>query len=821
MFTVEEIFERAVFYENRNQISDAKCFYDQLIDYDENISLKIIERAAQFYCGRGDVEKTNHYSKKGILQGGNIGVFGELLTCSFELAEVQNKKDLSFIEFLSEQPNVKFYPSVHYRTVKILMKNGKNVYHELLTLNQSVEQLFLLNSSEYASLYVEITLLLIELEWKKGNIPQSRFYLRKLLGLPFDYLSNTEEIFAWAIQLDLLFSELQTRKDFIRLRSQISREVNHMIDVIIKIETGTFSLEEANLLRGCSFNQQFLEKKKLLYLLYLKSLINRLAPKEIEALICFPKDWLAVKLYVSHTGLEGLPFFNKVFTDHADLPEAVKWYQRLIATKNSQVVQTSLKGKNTQEISSNTSLEEVSVTVFGGGEKIGGTSILVSVKGHHILLDAGMHLNEETFFPNYSLLDEMGLSFRDLDALLISHAHLDHTGAVPYVHAINPELPIYATEETRAIMRVLLKDLWKNNHGEEGFYSEAVLQSTLYSILPMKQSFIIPSKGSYWKVTVFPSGHILGAVSIYLEMEGVNILFTGDYSIENQYTVKGMSLPEDLPVDVLITEGTYGYQPSNTRLSRKEQEQELINQIETVMERKGTLLIPAFAVGRSQEIVLILKNYFKDKPYLPFYVYLDGMVPEVCKIYEQYSEAKQKDSLFFGGGILVASQFYQKGQFDSFFKQSIEQGRNVIISSSGMLAENSASARYAEKLVTVSENSIAFTGYLDEESPGFKLSQLKYHNEKNLVINGKEKPIQAEIVNFRLSAHASREEIIHTVLSLNPRRVLLVHGEHEQIYQAPRSDRKAYFTLLDLLADLPMEVIAAKNGTIYLLEDQG
>nr|WP_279665438.1 MBL fold metallo-hydrolase [Ectobacillus ponti] len=551
------------------------------------------------------------------------------------------------------------------------------------------------------------------------------------------------------------------------------------------------------------------DQRILLFLLGKKLEQKDFSPAELAWLRQQPYSWSAVRLYVLDQGLDGLPHLKQSFCHHADLPEAVSYLQQLTQA-------AAAKEKK--------DLSPVRITVVGGGEKIGGTSILASVGEHHLLLDAGMHLNDPNrVFPNYQVLHQQGIDFADIDALVVTHAHLDHTGAVPYVHQLHKGLPIYATEETRELMEVLLRDVQRNNRTTPGFYSEQDLQAALHHMqtVSLGSTISIPSKGKEWKVTFYRAGHILGAAAIHLVIDDYSILFTGDYSLDRQRTVSGLQLPPDLSVDVLITESTYGYLPSNAATTREWQEKQLVQLLLDVTEKGGSILIPAFALGRAQELLLIVKEHFKQQRFLPFIVYLDGMVPEICRIYEHYLKddplRKENEALFFGGGVQAASQIYRSFSFDEHYDQIMAGGKRVIIASSGMLQEGSASARYAERMLPRPEHALAFTGYIDEESPGYSIHALREQQQRTIALHGKDVDVRARVASFRLSAHASREQIVETVVSLQPQMVLLVHGEHEQSYKPPRAEGRiaVYPTVRQLLGQLPMKVIAAYNGQTY------
>ncbi len=506
-------------------------------------------------------------------------------------------------------------------------------------------------------------------------------------------------------------------------------------------------------------------------------------------------------------------YFKRTLSYHCDLPDALSLYDEI---------------NRVLPLKQDKTLSNISVTVLGGGHKIGGTSILISIDDHHLLLDAGIHMDaNEGVFPDYSALKELGLTLDDIDALVISHAHLDHTGAIPEVHRLAPNLPIFSTEATYELMSILLGDLCRNSQHIEGFYQENDLSAALYNVQTKKMNttFMIPSKDHEWLITYYPAGHILGAAAIYIQMNDQSVLFTGDYSVEDQLTVRGIDLPKDLQVDVLITESTYGYLPSQAALPRKWQEEQLIRLIERTAGESGSVLIPAFALGRAQEILLILKEYMKKKGHWSFPIYIDGLVPEICKVYEKYLKSdprRQMEKNIFFEEIEVVKEKYRGMDREEFLEYVLGIKRKVIIASSGMLQEGSASSQYASVILKEPENAIAFTGYLDEESPGFFVQQLQLQESPKIRLEGQDIEVKAQIRSFRLSAHASRDEMLQTILSVKPKVVLLVHGENDKQYKAPQAYESfiVYPTILQLLEGANIRVIPTQNGQTYFLSNK-
>lgn len=834
MSNISQLIQEAMYLENRGFIVEAQKIYDILKGNLELLDENMLSRICLFYGDSDEIETVFQASKLGVMRSGEMDILVPFFLKSWR----KLNKPIFEIEWLLKQPGMEHLNQERLLIAKYFFECGKfnEAYQITLEIAEKSEHLFRQNSYQN-QLYVDAHLNLVELEYHFQNYTQARFHLRKLIYLSENVIREVQQIAYWSILFDEI-SNFVIRKDW----TEISRELTDDVMLICKfyeqLSQSKLTKSLLNEIQNKHFEDGNLEKKRKVYLIFiLKMSKNKDWTKDVEKVyLSTPHDLLASLLYIEYLKTvspeKAKLFWKNEFFNHADKREAVRSFWE------------NIKEKNTRKVD----LEDCSVTFFGGGQKIGGTSILVSIKGHHLLLDAGMHLNEEIYYPDYSPMYKKGLTFDDLDALLITHAHMDHTGAVPYVHGQRTDLPIYATEPTKMLMKILLEDSVRMSRDEDvkkEAYTKQDVQNTILSIITVNfdQSFVIPSKDKEWNVTYYPSGHILGAGAIHLEIEGISILFTGDYSVDEQKTVKGIALPENLEVDILITESTYGYLPSNASIKREQQEFLFVESVKQTMDSNGSILIPAFAVGRSQEIILILKEAFKDERYLPFDLYTDGRVTDVCHVYERFSEQKRyinpkfysegsDDSVFFGGGVQAAKDIYsdRKGSsftFNDFIEDYIMPGKNCIVASSGMLTENSTSARYAEHLIDSKRNRISFTGYMDEESPGHQLlKQARYDGGNSLKINGREKAVSANIDSFRLSAHANREQIIQLVMEVKPSQVFLMHGEHEKRYRPVstiESGEKIFPSVIELLDYLnkDIKITPAMNGTHYFLNEIG
>ena len=281
--------------------------------------------------------------------------------------------------------------------------------------------------------------------------------------------------------------------------------------------------------------------------------------------------------------------------------------------------------------------------------------------------------------------------------------------------------------------------------------------------------------------TFYPAGHILGASMVCLEgvEQGTTrrVMFSGDIAVADQLTVPGALPPRHLRPDVLVIEATYG---DRLHAARALEENALVELVEQTILNRGQLLIPAFAVGRAQEILLILLQRLRRNKLAKFPIYVDGMVRSVCQVYTNFpayqTEATRRLIEHFGNPFFgVADEIQPVVKPDQ--RDKILHGPPcAIVASSGMLS-GGASAFYARTMIQRPKDAIAFTGYQDEESPGKQLLDLADGRTNQIRLAGVRETVGCTVRKYSLSAHADGPEIARLVEAINPRQVVLVHGE--------------------------------------------
>lgn len=415
---------------------------------------------------------------------------------------------------------------------------------------------------------------------------------------------------------------------------------------------------------------------------------------------------------------------------------------------------------------------------FGGTSEIGASSHLITLGPHRILIDAGARPNERGFAAAPALHH---LGPTPPSAALLTHAHLDHIGTLPLLTRVYPELLVHCTEATALLAEFVLLDA-AHIQQDTPIYSEEDVRDTLRRLVrhPYAQPFS-PEPGL--TVTFYPAGHLPGAAQILLEGAGRRVVHAGDVNNVTTAITPAAYLPVNPgPIDALILESTYG----DTQLpTRAAQTAALIKQVDQVLARGGKVLIPSFALGRAQELSVLLGNAIRDNHLRSAPIYLDGMTRRVTRALEEHlthlPEHFRYLRLHKRVQHVLTQQEIQLVRNRRHRDEIITaRGPAVVIASSGMLSAG-VSPHYARAWLRDPRNALLLVGHQEGESPGAKLLALRKGGILNLPgENGQPEPtpVLADITRYHLSGHADRAGLVALARAWNPRHVVLVHGEH-------------------------------------------
>lgn len=389
------------------------------------------------------------------------------------------------------------------------------------------------------------------------------------------------------------------------------------------------------------------------------------------------------------------------------------------------------------------------ISFLGAMGCVGASGILVEEKDTKLVLDYGTKPREIP--PIFPLPVERPL------AVLLSHSHLDHSGALPLL-VKEYSTPIYSININKELVELLLEDSIKVS-AEEGYelpFSSYDVKQTVKNFVDVSYNKKI--KIGDFNVTFFDAGHIPGSSMIFLESEKTNILYTGDFNTLDTRLIEGCekSLPK---VKNLIIESTYA---DRDHPNREEEEKELIRLIDESISEDEPVIIAAFAVGRAQEILLILYNYGINYP-----IYMDGMAKKATTIISKYKNLLKDRKKF--EDALDFVNFVKPEKRKKIIKQAC-----VIITTSGML-NGGPVVYYINKLYKKEKASLILTGWQIEGTPGRILLETG-----KFIYDNKELDVRMKVKRLDFSAHLGRSELFKFVEKLNPEKVFCIHGDHTQ-----------------------------------------
>ena len=428
--------------------------------------------------------------------------------------------------------------------------------------------------------------------------------------------------------------------------------------------------------------------------------------------------------------------------------------------------------------------QEVLVTLLGGFRQVGRSAILVRTRESSILLDCGINpgtLNPEDSFPRIDL-NEFDLS--SLDAVVISHAHLDHCGLLPFLYKYGYDGPVYCSEPTLSLMSLLQLD-YLDVLSREGVippYDQKDVREMVLHTVPLRYG-IVTDIAPDVKLTLHNAGHILGSAIVHLHIgEGLhNIVYTGDFKFAKTMLLESAvaSFPR---VETLIMESTYG-SPEDLMPPRREVEERFASLVAETLKAGGKVLVPVLAVGRAQEIMLVLNQYMREGKIPEAPIFIEGMVNEVTAIHTAYPEymSKEIQNMILHENVNpFQSEYFVNIKNADARSEVITGSPCIILATSGML-EGGPAIEYFRELASDSRNMVILVSYQIEGTLGRRLQSgmrdvtMINHEGKVEVINVK---LRVESVEG-FSGHSDRSQLLNYVKRLNPRpyRVVVGHGE--------------------------------------------
>ena len=426
----------------------------------------------------------------------------------------------------------------------------------------------------------------------------------------------------------------------------------------------------------------------------------------------------------------------------------------------------------------------IRVTPLGGAREVGRSCFLLQTPESNVLLDCGINTaaSGTDKFPDFRASK---LAIDRLDAIIISHAHLDHVGFIPYLYKYGYDGPVYCTEPTRDLMTLLQLDAVDIGEREENAlpFTSREIKKMVKHVIPLEYGEVADITPDM-RLTLYNAGHILGSSIIHLHIgEGLhNLVYTGDLKFGDTRLLEAANY--DFPrVETMIIESTYGGR-YDIQPRRKDVEKELLRTIEKTVKNKGKVIIPVFSVGRSQEVMMVLENYARyEKLDVP--VFLDGMIWEATAIHTSYPEYLKnhiKSRIFNGYNPFLADTFEKVKPKE---RQDIIDSKDscVVLATSGMMTGGPI-MEYFRKLAEDKKNTLAFVGYQAEGSLGRRLqndlSELPIEKPNGKTVALKIRMNVKTIDGF--SGHADRRQILGYSKKIHPKpkRAIVVHGEEKK-----------------------------------------
>lgn len=422
------------------------------------------------------------------------------------------------------------------------------------------------------------------------------------------------------------------------------------------------------------------------------------------------------------------------------------------------------------------------LTVLGGAREIGANSIFLDLGGSGLLLDAGMHprLQGREALPAFDQVTA------EVDAIFISHAHLDHVGALPEALKCFPRAQVYMTGPTSLLsLRMLRNAVAVSRHLSRGperpeplftFDEVEWLEQVLRTRELGSPLLLDNSQPDPPTLTFLNAGHILGAAGILIEHRSRRIFYSGDTCGHSQYICRRAEYP-DPPIDLLILDSTHGADPDpQIRRDRRAFGRaitELAEFISATAARGGSVLMPVFALGRTQEMLGILHGLRRQGRIPPLPIYISGLAHAVSRIYD----ATRKDSARHHSELILEELSYTVLQHDRLLDPDLLSRPSILAVTSGMMFLGTSSHALSQRVLSDPRHGVAFVGYLDPETPGYAVAQAEPQSIVGL--GGGLGPVRVAcpVRRFDFTAHSRASQLMETVSALRPTQVVLVHGE--------------------------------------------
>jgi KH/beta-lactamase-domain protein len=433
-------------------------------------------------------------------------------------------------------------------------------------------------------------------------------------------------------------------------------------------------------------------------------------------------------------------------------------------------------------------LNEVRLTALGGFKEVGRSSMMIETNDSKVLLDAGIHPGARSPPDCYPRLDWIKTDLEDIDAIVLSHGHMDHAGFLPIIYKYGYNGPLYCTEPTLALITLLLSDALKisSMEGRQYSYDMKDIRTMISHTIPIPYGSVTDISPDI-KLVLYNAGHILGSSAVHLHVgEGAhNVVYTGDFKFGRSLLLEPASL--NFPrVETLIMESTYGNK-TDIMPPREETDLAFVKTINDTLNEGGKVLIPVPAVGRAQEIMLVLDMYMRQKVLSETTIFIEGMIREATAVHLYYPEflnRELRDRIIENGENPFVTDYFSIIEHPSNRDEALSSGPAIILATSGML-EGGPSVQYFRELAGDPRNKILFVSYQVQGTLGRRVldgsKQVSLMEDggrmKIIDINCKVEKVEG------FSGHSDYNQLLKYVSRVKPKlqRVIVDHGERRKI----------------------------------------
>lgn len=442
---------------------------------------------------------------------------------------------------------------------------------------------------------------------------------------------------------------------------------------------------------------------------------------------------------------------------------------------------------------------DVRLTALGGFREVGRSAILVQTRESNVLLDCGINPGSTEPLDAFPRLDAPQFNLDALDAVVISHSHLDHCGFLPFLFKYGYDGPVYCSAPTSNLMTLLQLDYLDvaSKQGLMASYDQKDVRESVLHTIPLRYGAVTDIAPDI-RLTLHNAGHILGSCMTHLHIgEGLyNIVYTSDYKYGKTMLLEP-AVTMFPRVETIITESTYGA-PNDVMPSRMEAEERFASVVNETLDHRGKVLIPVPAVGRAQEIMLVIDGYMRRGVMKEAPVFIEGMISEATAIhtaYPEYLARGVRNSILHEGINPFQSDYFTIVEHPSAREEIVEGGQCIIMATSGML-EGGPVIDYFKRLASDKRNTIIFVSYQINGTLGSRL-QKGLAGTPMINSEGKIEVIKANLNVESIegfSGHSDRRQIFNYLRRMNPKpeKVIVCHGEKTKCLNVASIVRKNY-----------------------------